>query len=40
MDRESRSHFGDCLSYAAARLADHLLLFVGDDFSRTDVGVA
>lgn len=30
-------NFGDCLSYAVARLADHPLLFVGDDFSRTDV---
>jgi ribonuclease VapC len=33
-------NFGDCLSYAAARLADHPLLFVGDDFSRTDIRVA
>lgn len=33
-------NFGDCLSYAVARLADHPLLFVGDDFSRTDVRVA
>lgn len=33
-------NFGDCLSYAAARLAGHPLLFVGDDFPRTDIGVA
>jgi ribonuclease VapC len=33
-------NFGDCLSYAAARLAGHPLLFVGDDFSRTDIAVA
>jgi ribonuclease VapC len=33
-------NFGDCLSYAAARVADHPLLFVGDDFNRTDVEAA
>lgn len=33
-------NFGDCLSYAAARLAGHPLLFVGEDFSRTDIEVA
>jgi ribonuclease VapC len=33
-------NFSDCLSYAVARLADHPLLFVGDDFSRTDIEVA
>lgn len=33
-------NFGDCLSYAAARVADHPLLFVGDDFVHTDVEVA
>jgi len=30
-------NFGDCLSYATARLAGHPLLFVGDDFGRTDI---
>jgi ribonuclease VapC len=30
-------NFGDCLSYAVAKLADEPLLFVGDDFRRTDV---
>lgn len=30
-------NFGDCLSYAVARLADDSLLFVGDDFTRTDI---
>jgi len=29
--------FGDCLSYAVARLAREPLLFVGDDFTKTDV---
>jgi ribonuclease VapC len=33
-------NFGDCLSYAAARLADHPLLFIGNDFSQTDIAVA
>lgn len=33
-------NFGDCLSYAAARLADRPLLFVGDDFPRTDIPAA
>jgi ribonuclease VapC len=30
-------NFGDCLSYACAKLAGRPLLFVGDDFARTDV---
>ena len=30
-------NFGDCLSYAVARLAGESLLFVGDDFARTDI---
>lgn len=33
-------NFGDCLSYATAKLAEHPLLFVGDDFSRTDIEAA
>ncbi len=33
-------NFGDCLSYAAARVAGHPLLFVGDDFSQTDIEAA
>jgi len=33
-------NFGDCLSYATARLSDRPLLFVGDDFARTDVQIA
>ena len=31
-------NFGDCLSYATARLADQELLFVGNDFLHTDIG--
>lgn len=30
-------NFGDCLAYAMARTAGDSLLFVGNDFSRTDV---
>ncbi len=30
-------NFGDCLTYAVAKLSGAPLLFVGDDFSRTDV---
>lgn len=33
-------NFGDCLSYATAKLANHPLLFVGDDFPRTDIEAA
>jgi ribonuclease VapC len=30
-------NFGDCLTYAVAHLAAQPLLFVGDDFTRTDL---
>ncbi|TAM59777.1 type II toxin-antitoxin system VapC family toxin [bacterium] len=30
-------NFGDCLSYATARVAGKPLLFVGNDFARTDL---
>lgn len=30
-------NYGDCLAYAAARTARDTLLFVGDDFSKTDI---
>jgi ribonuclease VapC len=33
-------NFGDCLTYAVARLAEQPLLFVGDDFTKTDVPAA
>jgi ribonuclease VapC len=33
-------NFGDCLTYAVARLAEQPLLFVGDDFSKTDLPAA
>ncbi|MFC4348638.1 type II toxin-antitoxin system VapC family toxin [Kordiimonas lipolytica] len=33
-------NFGDCFAYATAKSMAVPLLFVGDDFSQTDVGVA
>jgi ribonuclease VapC len=30
-------NFGDCLAYGTARAANDSLLFVGDDFGRTDI---
>ena len=32
-------NFGDCMTYAVAQLAGEPLLFKGDDFGQTDVGV-
>ena len=33
-------NFGDCLTYATAKLAGQPLLCVGDDFSKTDLELA
>lgn len=33
-------NFGDCFSYALARALDEPLLFLGHDFSQTDIAVA
>lgn len=33
-------NFGDCMSYAIAKLADEPLLCTGRDFSRTDLEIA
>ena len=33
-------NFGDCFSYALAKLRDEPLLFKGDDFSKTDLVAA
>jgi ribonuclease VapC len=33
-------NFGDCMTYAVAKLAGQPLLFVGQDFSRTDLEIA
>jgi ribonuclease VapC len=37
---EAALNFGDCFAYASAVVARDSLLFVGDDFSRTDVTAA
>ena len=37
---KAQLNFGDCMSYAVARLADQPLLCTGTDFSKTDVRVA
>ena len=31
-------NFGDCMSYATAKLAGEPLLYVGNDFAQTDIG--
>jgi ribonuclease VapC len=33
-------NFGDCLTYATAKLAGRPLLFIGNDFSQTDLDLA
>lgn len=33
-------NFGDCLSYATAKLADLPLLYTGEDFAKTDIRAA
>jgi ribonuclease VapC len=33
-------NFGDCLSYAVAKLADQPLLCTGSDFAKTDLSIA
>jgi len=33
-------NFGDCISYALARVCDEELLFKGEDFSQTDIKAA
>ncbi|MFQ5890726.1 MAG: type II toxin-antitoxin system VapC family toxin [Gemmatimonadota bacterium] len=33
-------NFGDCLSYATAKVADRPLLCTGDDFAKTDLRLA
>jgi ribonuclease VapC len=37
---EARLNFGDCFSYALAKTFDEVLLFKGNDFSRTDIQAA
>ena len=33
----ARLNYGDCMSYATAKVADAPLLFIGDDFAQTDL---
>jgi ribonuclease VapC len=37
---QAQLNFGDCLTYAVARLAAEPLLFTGDDFPHTDLVLA
>lgn len=36
----AKLNYGDCMSYAAARIVDRPLLYVGNDFARTDIEAA
>lgn len=36
----ARLNYGDCMTYATARVAEAPLLCVGDDFARTDLPLA
>lgn len=36
----ARLNLGNCMTYASARVADEPLLFVGNDFARTDIAPA
>lgn len=33
-------NYGDCMTYATAHVADHPLLFTGEDFAKTDLEAA
>jgi ribonuclease VapC len=36
----AKLNYGDCMSYAAARVAGQPLLYVGNDFAQTDIEAA
>jgi ribonuclease VapC len=36
----ARLNYGDCMTYATAKLAGHPLLFTGEDFVKTDLASA
>lgn len=36
----ARLNYGDCMTYATAHVADHPLLFTGNDFAKTDIPAA
>lgn len=40
LNTKAQLNFGDCLSYAAAQSAKQPLLFVGNDFTHTDIPAA
>lgn len=33
-------NYGDCMTYATAKIAEHPLLFTGNDFAQTDISAA
>jgi ribonuclease VapC len=33
-------NYGDCMTYATAKVADEPLLYIGNDFARTDIDAA
>lgn len=37
---KARLNYGDCMTYATAKVADLPLLFIGDDFAQTDIAAA
>lgn len=36
----ARLNYGDCMTYATARVAERPLLYLGDDFAQTDIQAA
>jgi ribonuclease VapC len=36
----ARLNYGDCMTYATARLSERPLLYTGDDFAQTDIQAA
>jgi ribonuclease VapC len=36
----AKLNYGDCMTYATARIADEPLLFIGNDFAQTDIRAA
>lgn len=36
----ARLNYGDCMTYATARVAEMPLLFTGEDFAKTDIAIA
>jgi ribonuclease VapC len=36
----AKLNYGDCMTYATAYVADHPLLFTGNDFAQTDIPAA